>query len=186
MKFVYILKDDPLKSKLSLTIMPIFFIAIAYLSLEIKKSDIEKANASETWPTTDGKIISSINRKVDYRTKSKRVVYHTPEIRFEYTVDERDFSSDKIWTYTHSSNQFTKEEVDEFIANYKEGESVKVYYNPDDNYEALLIPGNVKNETTLVHSLVLLSIPLYFILVGFLRGIKLSRLEEEMQKAKDN
>lgn len=93
------------------------------------------AYATKSWPTTEGTII------VSEVTRSSRYV---PHIVYAYTVDDMDYSSEKIGLTNYAQykrESDAKVEADKFPVNTK----VTVYFNPTNAGEAILKPG-IKGE----------------------------------------
>ena len=88
---------------------------------------------SISWPSVEGEVVlSQIREEIGggpygvYGTKK-------PEIRYEYTVDGKKYSSRKI--------KFGRQPSHEIVSRYPTGQKIKVFYNPDNPNQAVLISG---------------------------------------------
>ena len=87
--------------------------------------------ASGSWPAVEGEVVlSQIREEINYGTLSRK---KSPEIRYEYTVDGNRYSSRTI--------KFGVQPSHEIVSRYPENHKIKVYYNPDNPKQAVLIPG---------------------------------------------
>ncbi len=101
-----------------------------------------KSQASKSWPTTQGSVVSS--EVTAHRSRSKKGHHRTTygaNVRYEYTVNGVQYSSDKISfgeyrTHSRGPAQAT-------VDRYPPGAEVVVYYNPDQPEEAVLEPGKM-------------------------------------------
>lgn len=102
----------------------------------IGKPILDRAKASESWPTADGKVIESeLRRSRDNDGDST----YSADIVYEYRVDGEAFEGDEIWFGQYSSSN--RSEMNELVREYPAGQNVVVYYSPDDPSTAVLKPG---------------------------------------------
>lgn len=99
-------------------------------------SRFSQSQASRSWPSVEGKVVSS---KVAEHMRRKSGVLkrsYRPEIVYEYEVEGSRFRSDRIGFLDGSSNNrsYAEDRVEEFAA----GMVVTVYYDPTDFEEACL------------------------------------------------
>lgn len=114
------------------------FIGGVMLISGILISDFPRMVASQSWPTTDGTIVST--RLMGSRFREYDGDYYThldAYIRYEYAVDGVSYSSLSI---NSIDSPFYPEDVAD---RYPVGMDVYVYYNPNDPAEAVLEPGFV-------------------------------------------
>ncbi len=114
------------------------FAALAGLGLIlVAVFDLRKANRAKTWPTAEGKILSSSLRE---KTDSDGTSYEVA-ILYEYSVNGVAHRSD-AWRIRPGSSSFTKS-ANAAVARYPVGAVVPVYFNPEDPADALLEPGKI-------------------------------------------
>ncbi len=95
-----------------------------------------QAATSAQWPTTEGVVVSS---KVQFAGGGWLVPNQELRIRYRYTVDAREYSSDAV---TPGGARFRRKEAAQKIAaRYPEGGRVTVYYKPGQPRTAVLEPG---------------------------------------------
>jgi Protein of unknown function (DUF3592) len=99
--------------------------------------DLRKAYRAKTWPTTQGKILSSGLAEV---SDSDGTTYKVA-ILYEYSVNGVSHRSD-VWRLRAGSSSFTKAAT-KAVERYPLGATVNVYFNPEDPADAMLEPGRV-------------------------------------------
>ncbi|HTD23698.1 MAG TPA: DUF3592 domain-containing protein [Terriglobales bacterium] len=99
--------------------------------------DLRKANRAKTWPTAQGKVLSSGLAAVN---DSDGTTYKAA-ILYEYSVNSVDHRSD-VWRVRAGSSSFTKAAT-EAVKRYPAGATVTVYFNPENPADAMLEPGKV-------------------------------------------
>jgi len=106
---------------------------LMFLGLKIKK----KIAAARLWPTARAKITrleaTGMGPKVigtdDYRNYMLRVSY-------DYEVKDQQYTNNRP---AFGSEIQVKAEVDEFCSLYKDGQETKIYYNPEDPKDSVLM-----------------------------------------------
>lgn len=106
---------------------------LMFLGTKIKK----KIESAHGWPKARGKLTKlktiGMGPKVigtdDHRQYMLRVSY-------DYEVKEQSYTNDRA---VFGSEIEVKAEVDEFCAQFKEGQEIKVPYNPDDPQDSVLM-----------------------------------------------
>lgn len=107
-------------------------------------------NASKSWPTVPGKVISST---VDSRqssesiskNRSREVKVYYAEVLYEYTVNGKTRSSNDI-AYGGYSLSKDPSQASEIVNKYPGGSQVVVYYSPSHPATAVLEPGIGENS----------------------------------------
>jgi hypothetical protein len=97
---------------------------------------LQKARASADWPNTRGQIVSST---VSHSTDSEGGDSYTPEVEYTYLVNDLEYGDDTIKFGETSYN--SRRNAQEVADRYPAGQSVAVYYDPDNPEEAVLEPG---------------------------------------------
>ena len=118
-------------------IFPLIFVAVGIATLIFVSKGIALGKASLGWPETEGKILSS---KVGSRRSSKnKSTRYSPKISYQYSVNEQDFTGNKIRIGGISSTNHRK--ANTYVKRYPAGKAVAVYYDPQDPATALLESG---------------------------------------------
>ncbi len=97
-------------------------------------SVLQNARVSESWPTTDGQILSSNVRE----DRDEDGTSYFGDVTFGYFVDDISYTSDTV-----SFGQYggERDHAEEIVARYPAGSGVTVYYDPADPETAVLEPG---------------------------------------------
>ncbi|HPA71978.1 MAG TPA: DUF3592 domain-containing protein [Spirochaetota bacterium] len=107
----------------------------------------KKAEAIDRWPSTIGKVTAS---KVVQRTSQKSLrrndessqatlSYH-PVVEYEYTVDDKKYSSDRLSLSVDQKS--SPQRLEPILKKYAPGTAVTVFYNPDNPADAVLEKAN--------------------------------------------
>ena len=116
-------------------IVPLVFIAVGLLVAISGFKTIGKAKESINWPTSNGIIVSSEmgqHRDDDGTTYSADIVY-------EYIVAEETISGGQIKFGTVNTSK--PGDARRWLNQYPKGQEVTVYFDPEDPYESVLMPG---------------------------------------------
>ncbi len=112
------------------------FVAVGPLMVLWGYFNRRQAATSAQWPTTEGVVVSS---KVQFAGGGWLVPNQELRIRYRYTVDGREYSSDAV---TPGGARFrSKDSAQRVAARYPEGGRVTVYYKPGQPRTAVLEPG---------------------------------------------
>ena len=101
-----------------------------------------KSQASQSWPTAQGVVVSSeVTARRSRSGKGRHRTTYGADVRYEYTVNGVQYSSGKIsfGEYRTHSRGPAQAAVDQ----YPRQAEVVVYYNPDKPEEAVLEPGKM-------------------------------------------
>ena len=97
------------------------------------------SQASQSWPfILESEVISSHVKRSTSQAQ-KGAVEYVPKIKYKYRVDGQDYEGDQL--SFGFANRASKD-ADKIVARYPEGESVKVFYNPDRPDMSVLEPGH--------------------------------------------
>lgn len=104
------------------------------------------ASASAAWSFTQGKIVSAKMQRaekiMDDEEDEKREYYTYPELCYEYTVNGQ----------THRGTRISFAPVTamspEWVDRFPDGSAVRVYFDPKNPKQSVLIPGRSINATT--------------------------------------
>ena len=97
-------------------------------------SVLQNARVSESWPATDGEILSSVVRE---DTDEDGTSYFG-DVTYRYFVADVAYTSDSV-----SFGQYggERDHAEEIVARYPAGSGVTVHYDPADPETAVLEPG---------------------------------------------
>lgn len=98
-------------------------------------SVLQDARVSESWPATDGEILSSTIR-VD--TDEDGTSYFG-DVTFRYFVDDVAYTSDNVSFGQYGSSD--RDHAEEIVARYPAGSGATVHYDPAEPETAVLEPG---------------------------------------------
>ncbi len=121
--------EQPL-SKSGIVLIILAGLAGLFLTIFATRNSIN-AIKTKSWPTIGGTVISS---------EVQRSSRYVPRIVYSYTVNGREFTSDKI-RLTNFSQYKKKEDAARIAGAYPVDAKVTVYYNPVNAEEAILEPG---------------------------------------------
>ena len=121
------------------------FIAAIFLGgFALGIADAKKGYESKSWPTAEGKILSTEiearkSTSRDSRTRRERTTtsYHGV-VKYEYLVSGQTHQSDRISYKSYGGSQ---EHAKMVVAAYPVGSPVTVHYNPGKPAESVLEPG---------------------------------------------
>lgn len=94
-----------------------------------------RAKESDTWPAVDGVLLSVElwgTRNID----GEMVAVNNLAVKYEYTVSAVQYTGNHTAFY-----QLHYPETTEFALAHPEGSRVRVFYNPDNCEQSVLIPG---------------------------------------------
>lgn len=135
----------------------LIFVWVYYASIQI----IVLAYRSKSWPTCEGKIVESF---VEEKTDTDGTTYRA-RIKYEYKVNGSTFNCDNI--SFEAIGSLDQEVATRYIGQFCIDDRVKVYYNPQDKYEAVLIPGIGKQQLPTIWFVAIASLSLlYLVLVS--------------------
>ena len=97
---------------------------------------LQNARASADWPSVEGRITSSL---VDHSTDAEGADSYSPEVTFVYVEDGRSYESHTI---KFGENSYSSErKAQEILSRYPMGQTVTVFYDPENPEKAVLEPG---------------------------------------------
>jgi hypothetical protein len=107
----------------------------AFLFWVIRRSQQAKAlrEASQTWPTTTGKVLKS---RAEVRGGRRARVY--PYIVYEYAVNGQSYESDHVRANDKLWRGYSSRDAYDTVDRYPAGATVTVYYNPADPQQSAL------------------------------------------------
>jgi hypothetical protein len=130
------------KPKGCFLIIIIFFAFIVLIGLIGAWNNYKNAKASESWPSINGSIISSMV-KTDLGKSDDDEPRYTASITYKYTIDGIEYTGERI---SFSAGTFLqKGKAKSLVLRYPKGKKVKVYYDPKRLQEAVLERGKSSN-----------------------------------------
>jgi len=125
---------------------PAMFMLGGGIFFAIGLSAILTASASKGWPSVDGVIVSSEVQSdwssapagtPQHRSGTQRV--YRADVRYAYTVDGQEYEGDRVEFGGFSSSNAKR--AYRIVGTYRKGQTVAVYYDPNDPSRAVLEPG---------------------------------------------
>ncbi|OGO25295.1 MAG: hypothetical protein A2144_04890 [Chloroflexi bacterium RBG_16_50_9] len=123
--------------KLIAIVLTALWIAGVVAFVVLSQSDLERIRSQWSWPTAQGKIISS---ETTSRTQSNGETNYRLNVRFSYKVEGTLYYSTQSW-YVVGPGKERK---------YPPGTRVTVHYDPLEPQTAVIEPGKVLNEWLLI------------------------------------
>jgi hypothetical protein len=130
---------------------------------------VSKAYSAESWPSVDGVIISSKTESASRAKKTGSIALSSSDISYSYFVKRRGKYTGKNIGFSSMGYATTYNKIQEVIAKYPVGKTVKVFYNPNNPSESTLLKKSVNKALPIAFSLILI---LVFGLPSLLKGIK--------------
>lgn len=135
-------------------IFPWFIVLAGSFAVYLGLTTVLKAQESTDWPSVKGKIVKSgirTERGTSSSATSSRNSYHA-DIVYEYLTGEGAYTGRRV-----SFGEYGREDeihATQVSEKYPEGETVDVYYDPDQPTESVLEPGSQ-------------GVPWFFLALGF-------------------
>jgi hypothetical protein len=113
---------------------------------------------AQGWPTTEGKVLSyeknykSISGTDRYGNKTTTAIYR-PEVQYEYEVNGKKYTNSRIkYVDEKVVDSINMSDISAILSSFysrskKEEVKLKVFYNPDNPQESLLLP--IYNQVTI-------------------------------------
>ena len=130
------------KPKGCFLIILIFFAFIVLIGLIGAWNNYKNAKASESWPSTNGFVISS-KVKTDPGKSDDDEPRYTASITYQYTIDGIEYTGEQI--SFNAGTFLQKGKADSLVLRYPKGKKVKVYYDPEKLHDAVLERGRSSN-----------------------------------------
>ena len=102
---------------------------------------VRDARACARWPTVQGRVLSAeaqvVNRQKDKST-------YAPNVSYRYEVDGKEYESSRLTIVPR--NYSSRQWVNEILASYPVGGTVRVFYDPKDPGNCLLVTATTGSE----------------------------------------
>ncbi|MCL4678148.1 MAG: DUF3592 domain-containing protein [Alphaproteobacteria bacterium] len=134
-----------------------------FVAFSFGKPIVDKAKASERWPTVEGRITTS---EVQQDRGNKGKVMFSANVGYDYQVDGQKLLGDTVWfggNFSSSSSGLARQTVDK----YPVGKQVRVSYDPAQPEVSVLEPGAFWSSY-LVYGIGLLLLGIGLLIVGSL------------------
>ncbi|MBU2611188.1 MAG: DUF3592 domain-containing protein [Chloroflexi bacterium] len=122
--------------------------------------DRKKAEASQGWPTTQGRIIEArVSESTSTDSDGDERTSYSPKVEYTYNVAGQEYKGDKItFGFTQGYGRYAKAQA--ALASYPLGAQVNVYYDPANPADAVLERKAGGNTLAMVLGIILLAISL--------------------------
>ena len=112
-------------------------VLVGAVPLGVGVRDYVKGRASQTWPSVDGKVMSS---ELETRLGGAgEQTSNRARIQYAYTVDGQSYTSRRVGFGVYGSSDSIEHE--RLMDTYSEGKTVRVHVNPANPQDAVLIVG---------------------------------------------
>ncbi|HVU11506.1 MAG TPA: DUF3592 domain-containing protein [Phototrophicaceae bacterium] len=112
-------------------------LAFGFLGWMLVRSR-RKAHASEHWPTTSGRILTStVSSHRSLNSNGTHTTIYEPKIVYEYVVNGQRYQSEQI-NFSMIAGTSGGGYAETLVDKYPEGSIVPVFYNPQNPTEAVL------------------------------------------------
>jgi hypothetical protein len=125
----------PLKLRVFIYLFFAVILGLPSVWLSLDLYHYAQGSQSSDWPSTDGTILSSRVTSVSEKGHSR----YTPRVDYSFTVSGKEFESNRITFRTLSAS---REDALHIANRFLKGETVQVYYNPNDPSKSVLMPGS--------------------------------------------
>jgi hypothetical protein len=123
----------------------------------------QKAKASETWPSTSGRIISTDIRVDEYDDDDDSFkVRYVPVVQYEYQVGEENFEGKRI-AFGSDLTFVSRGKAQQFLEKYPQDQEVDVFYNPEKPKESVLAQKMRSMTAALIVGIVLIALMICFL-----------------------
>mgnify|MGYP000229217956 FL=1 len=127
------------------------FVFIGLLSASFFFYRIYQAAASRFWPVAVGELLSSDIKESIFHSREGNRFSMVLDFKYHYSVDNNQISGTRV-TYTDGINKSLRAKK-KLKKKFEGKKRVKVYYNPKNPHQSVLIPGvGLFNFTPLITS----------------------------------
>lgn len=143
------------------------FVIVALVLLVIGLRGRRLAAASQSWPTTTGKVLAAEVQARRSRSGSGHTTSYYPVIFYEYQVAGQVYRSNVLQLGGEVGGGASR--AQQKVMAYPAGSSVQVYYNPDNPQQAALERGSTRSNILI--GVALLIVVILAVTVAFTAGI---------------
>ncbi len=120
-------------------IFPLPFAIVGAVTFFFGVRGVIRAGQSSSWPTAEGKILSSSVERHTSRDKDGSSTTYHAEVCYEFTVNGQAYQGDRVAYGDYGSS--SSSHAWRIVRRYPEGKAVTVHYMPDDPGECVLEAG---------------------------------------------
>ncbi len=161
-----------MKLLISLLLFAIFagvFLWQSYRLLKRSLPGLRDAQASRSWPSVPGTVTIVSSRAEWVNVRRKNLSYFRPWVQSTYTVNGQALVCERFAFNDHLISTGTKKDAEDRIKSYQVGQTVQVYYDPNDPQKSVLEPGNISpSMSSLVGAVIFFGLALLQFVLAFL------------------
>lgn len=161
-----------MKLFISLLLFAIFagvFLWQSYRLLKRSLPGLRDAQASRSWPSVPGTVTIVSSRAEWVNVKRKNLSYFRPWVQSTYKVNGQALVCERFAFNDHLISTSTKKDAEDRIKSYQVGQTVQVYYDPNDPQKSVLEPGNISpSMSSLVGAVIFFGLALLQFVLAFL------------------
>ena len=131
--------EQPAPNNKLLKAVGIFLVVFGFAMAGFGVWFIREAGQAQSWPKVTGKVINvSIKSR---RSRSSNTRQYHPVVTYNYDVEGQSFTSDRyrLGDGPNTGNFNSREKARKHSEQWKAGEAVEVYYNPESPDSAVLV-----------------------------------------------
>ena len=150
-----------------LTLVASGFLLVGVISAGFLLVNIRRALASQRWPTVSGELESDALRRVVYRGvdsngTSDQASALLVDFRYRYTVHGKEHQGSRV-SFSDGINKTTGA-LKQLQKRFRNKPMIRVYYNPVDPADSVLVPGvSIYNFTPLITSGLFLAVGVFLL-----------------------
>ena len=150
-----------------LTLVASGFLLVGVISAALLLAKIRRALASQRWPTVSGELESDALRRAVYHGTdsdgtSDQASALLVDFHYRYTVQGKEHHGHRV-TFSDGINKTTGA-LKKLQQRFRNKPMIRVYYNPADPADSVLIPGlSIYNFTPLITSGLFLAVGIYLL-----------------------
>lgn len=161
-----------MKLLISLLLFAIFagvFLWQSYRLLKRSLPGLRDAQASRSWPSVPGTVTIVSSRAEWVNVRRKNLSYFRPWVQSTYAVNGQALVCERFAFNDHLISTGTKKDAEDRIKSYQVGQTVQVYYDPNDPQKSVLEPGNISpSMSSLVGAVIFFGLALLQFVLAFL------------------
>ncbi len=145
------------------------FIWQSYRLLNRSMPGLRDAQASRSWPSVQGTVTIVSSRAEWVNVKRRNLSYFRPWVQSTYTVNGQALVCERFAFNDHLISISTKKDAEDRIKAYQVGQTVQVYYDPNDPQKSVLEPGNISpSMSSLIGAVIFFVLALFQFVLAFL------------------
>ena len=161
---------------MKLFISLLFFLILAgvflwqsYRLLNRSLPGLRDAQTSRSWPSVTGTVTIVSSRMEWVNVKRRNLLYFRPWVQSTYTVNGQALVCEHFAFNDHLISTGTKKDAEDHVKSYQVGQTVQVYYDPNDPQKSVLESGNISpSMSSLVGAIIFFGLALIQFVLAFL------------------